>query len=122
MTNLQKHPKSGVYRFRRAVPQDLRAVLGKSEIVETLRTNDVNEAKRKAKEVGLRVDELFQAAREGRIGISQAEAEALIAAWKNDELSRDEELGFSGPTLDPTVPRPWPRSTGSLNSVTGVKA
>lgn len=114
MTNLQKHPKSGVYRFRRAVPQELRLILGKSEIVETLRTKDVNEAKQKAKEVGLRIDGLFQAARDRRIGISQAEADTLIAAWKNDELKKDEETRFSAPTLDLTVPQ----ATASINEFT----
>ncbi len=28
-----KHPKTGVYRFRKAVPDDLRDIIGKREII-----------------------------------------------------------------------------------------
>jgi hypothetical protein len=104
MTNLQKHPKSGVYRFRRAVPKDLQPVPGKTEIIETLSTKDLTEAKRKAKEVGLRIDALFEAARGGRMGITYAEAQCLVDAWKAEELRKDEEARFAAPPFNGTVP------------------
>ncbi|WP_408891896.1 DUF6538 domain-containing protein [Neoroseomonas oryzicola] len=40
-----RHPKSGVYRARKVVPEDLRAVIGKRELIASLRTKDPAEAK-----------------------------------------------------------------------------
>lgn len=40
-----KHPKTGVYYFRRAVPAQLRPHIGKREIKSSLHTRDPNEAK-----------------------------------------------------------------------------
>lgn len=39
-----KHPKTGVYWFRKAVPKDLQEVLGEREEKRTLRTKDLAEA------------------------------------------------------------------------------
>jgi hypothetical protein len=41
-----KHSKTGVYYYRKAVPDDLRAVVGKREWKETLKTKDPAEARR----------------------------------------------------------------------------
>lgn len=46
MSSPLKHPKTGIYWLRKRVPQDLQPVLGKPEIVLSLRTRDPNEAKR----------------------------------------------------------------------------
>lgn len=46
MTYLSRHPKTGVYYFRRAVPDDLRKIIGKTAIKQTLGTKDVSEATR----------------------------------------------------------------------------
>ena len=48
---MDKNPKSGVYRYRKAVPVELRPYLpaphkGKREIIMTLGTKDITEAKR----------------------------------------------------------------------------
>ncbi|NMJ43502.1 hypothetical protein GWK16_19810 [Roseomonas sp. JC162] len=45
MARPTKHPKSGVYRARKVVPEDLRAVIGKRELIASLRTKDPSEAK-----------------------------------------------------------------------------
>lgn len=45
MTRPHKHPKTGVYWFRKAAPKDLRAALGKREEVRTLRTKDPAKAR-----------------------------------------------------------------------------
>lgn len=103
MTNLQKHPKSGVYRFRRAIPPDLRAVFGKTEIVETLGTKDLADAKRRVKEVGLRVDAMFEAARCGRIGIKIEEVRQFTDAWKAEQLREDAEARLAMPAFTGTV-------------------
>ena len=103
MTNVDKHPKSGVYRFRRAVPKKLRAILGKTEIVESLGTKDVAEAKRRAKPVGIRVDKLFEAASQGKVGITRSEASQIVQAWKYEQLKRDEEERLAAPAFTGAV-------------------
>jgi hypothetical protein len=53
MSNLQRRPKTGVYRLRRAVPKNIRqpvaTLLGRTapmrELVRSLRTRDPREAK-----------------------------------------------------------------------------
>jgi hypothetical protein len=45
MSRPWKHPKSGVYWLRRAVPADLRRLVGKREEKQTLGTKDPAEAK-----------------------------------------------------------------------------
>jgi len=46
-----KHPKTGIYWFRKRVPDELQALLGKSEEKQSLRTRDPSEAKIKQLEV-----------------------------------------------------------------------
>ena len=66
MTLLSRHPKTGTYYYRRAVPLELREAIGKGrEWKETLRTKDVREAKRFASEVNVRVEDAFDRARKG---------------------------------------------------------
>lgn len=45
MASPQKHPKTGVYYFRMAVPKSLTSIIGKSEFKTSLRTKDLKEAK-----------------------------------------------------------------------------
>lgn len=45
---LRRHPRTGIYWFRRAVPVALRAVVGRCEIVRSLKTRDRREARRLA--------------------------------------------------------------------------
>ena len=48
---LRPHPKTGIIQYRRRVPKDLAAALGRGEIVRSLGTRDLTEAVRRAKEV-----------------------------------------------------------------------
>ncbi|SRR5258707_13898399 len=45
---VSKHPKSGVYRVRVAIPAELRLVFKKGEFLQTLSTKNLAEAKVKA--------------------------------------------------------------------------
>jgi len=51
-----KHPKTGVYQFRRRVPKDLRPIVGHKFIQRTLETKDVREAKRRFSEVSVEIE------------------------------------------------------------------
>lgn len=45
---LQKNKSSGVYYFRKRIPIDLVAVIGKRELKHSLKTKDLKESKRLA--------------------------------------------------------------------------
>jgi hypothetical protein len=45
MSRPVKHPKTGIYYFRKAVPEDLRALVGKREEKISLGTKNPAEAK-----------------------------------------------------------------------------
>jgi len=62
MTCLFRHPKTGVYYYRRGVPKALRGAIGKREILRSLGTKDCETAKRLAKPVGIWADALFTSA------------------------------------------------------------
>jgi integrase len=62
MSYVSRHPKTGIYRFRRAVPPPLRAVLGRREIVESLGTKDPDQARRLGLAAATRVQALIDAA------------------------------------------------------------
>lgn len=47
MSRPVKHPKTGVYWFRKRVPADIAALTGRKEAIKTLGTKDPEEAKRK---------------------------------------------------------------------------
>src|SRR5687767_15954049 len=60
---LHRHPRSGVYRFRRAVPDELRDIIGKREIKVSLRTTDFATAKRRAATESIKADRIIEDAR-----------------------------------------------------------
>jgi len=49
---IQRQKKTGIYEFRRVVPERLRLVFGKREVVRSLGTRDAAEAKILNKRVG----------------------------------------------------------------------
>lgn len=51
MASSWKHPKTGVYYFRRRVPADLVDLIGKHEIKRSLKTKDCSDAKRRFSDV-----------------------------------------------------------------------
>ena len=85
MTYLWRH-RSGAYYFRRAVPDDIRAIIGKTMVKQSLRTKDVAEAKRRAHPIAIQTETDFRSARERRAApprndLSEAERTRLVAAY-----------------------------------------
>ncbi|MCZ8036251.1 MAG: tyrosine-type recombinase/integrase [Novosphingobium sp.] len=76
-----KHPKTGVYWFRKAVPKDLRAVLGKREELRTLRTKDPAEARTLHAKVAAEVERHWQALRSPAVALTQKEVIALAGVF-----------------------------------------
>ena len=77
-----RHSHTGVYYYRKAVPDDLRAVVGKREWKQSLATKDPAEARRKHAAVAARV-----------------EAEISELRRRNDRLSRPPLRELDGATI-----------------------
>jgi hypothetical protein len=56
MTRPYPHPRTGVYWLRKVVPTNLRAAVGKRELVQSLGTKSPREAREKAPQVLTRFD------------------------------------------------------------------
>jgi hypothetical protein len=105
MTYLWRHPKSGVYYFRQAIPADVRQVIGKTMIKKSLGTKDVAVAKRKVPSLALQTDAQFAAARERhsalpRRELSDAEIDFPAADYLRTQLAEDEAHRIEGSKKD----------------------
>lgn len=95
MTRPTKHPRTGFYRIRKAVPAALRPIIGKREIEINLRTKDPAVAKREAPAAIARVESQIAAARAQQAGhgraLSDREVWALVGAWRRELVAAVEE-------------------------------
>ena len=80
MSRPWKHPDSGVYWFRRAVPADLRVLVGKREEKRSLQTKDPSIARRRHAEALAEVEARWANLRGGVRTLSEREAHELAAA------------------------------------------
>ena len=87
MASPWKHPKTGVYWFRRRVPDALRSVVGKTIVQKTLDTKDPAEAKRRFLPVAAAID---------REWTRLAAAEEITPARERDRLTPKQVLGIAG--------------------------
>jgi integrase len=72
-----RHPVTGIYWFRKRVPEALRATVGKLEEKCSLKTRDPMEAKVAHARVAAEVEERWQRLRAGPQSLSQRQAEAV---------------------------------------------
>lgn len=88
-----KHPKAGVYYFRKVIPVALREAIGKSEWRESLKTKEIREAKRLYPEVALKVDaQLAQAAQgDSSVSLTHKQIAALADRWYADQVGMFED-------------------------------
>ena len=90
-----KHPQSGMYYFRRRVPDDLRPALGR-EYKRSLKTRDASEAKGRHAAEWIRSEEAFLLARAQLSGaqvLSAKDMQQLAARWFRRELDELEQSG-----------------------------
>ena len=76
-----KHPNSATYYLRRAVPLELRALVGKREEKVSLGTKDPEEAKRLHAVALVELEQRWAALRMGPRGLSEREAHELAAPF-----------------------------------------
>jgi hypothetical protein len=91
-----KHPKSGVYRVRLAVPAHLRETCGtiygrRAELIENLKTKDPAEAKRRAPDAERRLRNMLhtaEAAHDGMVRpLTDKQAAALAGEWYHQQVA-----------------------------------
>ena len=99
MSYLQRHPKTGVYWFRRGVPAELRPAIGRREVRKSLGTKDVREAKRLCGDLAAETDRLFNSARAG-VDLSLAAAKQLAQAWRVKAQEAAQETWLAMGALD----------------------
>ena len=70
--------RSGTYYVRVVVPESLRSFIGKTELKESLRTNDLKSAQQLAPKVEEKFKAIIQAAREGKpLGLEKQKVDNL---------------------------------------------
>ena len=101
MTYLWRHPHTGVYYFRRAVPNPLRIALGKTMVKKSLGTKNVAEAKRRAHPLAVQTEAEFEAARKHqaapiRTELTDREMAFLVDAYHHQLLAADDAARIDG--------------------------
>lgn len=94
-----KHPRTGVYYLRRAVPKDIQEALGKTEYLKSLGTKDEREAKVLFPAALQECDAEFARARNGRAVIdvlNDVQIKEAGEAWAAHILGEDEEARLDG--------------------------
>ena len=91
-----KHPKTGVYYFRKAVPDDLRGIIGKREVKISLGTKNPAEAKTKYAKKAAEVEERWKALRSKPEPLTQRQIVALAGEVYHDLVGNmSDEPGLS---------------------------
>ncbi|MEY9135039.1 integrase [Bradyrhizobium diazoefficiens] len=86
MSRPWKHPKTGIYQLRRAVPEDLRALVGKREEKVSLQTRDPAEAKQRFATALAELEVRWANLRAGPKPLAESEAHHLAVAEHNSWL------------------------------------
>nr|WP_047573961.1 site-specific integrase [Methylobacterium sp. ZNC0032] len=99
-----KHPKTGIYWFRKRVPDELRARIGKTEEKQSLGTRDPAEAKIKQLEVLAAVEVRWANLKAGPRTLSEREAHEFARSAHDRWLAR---------YRDNPSQQPWPVELGT---------
>lgn len=84
-TYVKRHPRTGGYYFRRRVPDHLKPTIGTVEIIRSLATKSLDEAKRRSRTLADATDALFDEA-EGREG--SGETVSQPAGWHSEFIAK----------------------------------
>ncbi|TXN00723.1 integrase [Methylobacterium sp. WL64] len=99
-----KHPKTGIFWLRRAVPDDLRALVGKREEKRSLQTRDPSEARRLHALAMAEVEGRWKTLREGSRSLSEREANEMARDVHDAWLDRHRD--------EPSQQTDWPVAIG----------
>ena len=106
MTQPWKHPRSGIYYFRREVPHDIRHIIGRREWKRSLKTRDLALARPRFAAELAHCEEMFTAARAQLAGhtkvlasdapkLADRWAKHVMEAWENDERLLDDFIAHT---------------------------
>lgn len=96
-----KHPETHVYYYRRAVPRDLRAVVGKREEKRSLGTKNAGEARERYATVAAEVAAEWARLRSRPEALSKRDALALAGQWyvwftaQHEDEPGDDDFGWA---------------------------
>src|SRR6185437_14281804 len=93
MSRPWKHPKTGVYWFRKAVPKPMRKAVGRGEVRRSLRTKDPREAALRFTEMAAKVAAEWEALRRGPQPLTLKEAVALAGEAYSDFQVLEDDPG-----------------------------
>jgi integrase len=94
MSRPWKHPKTGVYYFRKVVPEAMRGLVGKVEVRQTLATKTPREAALRHAEVAAKVAAEWEVLRQGPRPLTPKQAAALAGLWYRwFTAEREEDAG-----------------------------
>lgn len=116
MATLTLRP-SGMYEYRRRVPDRLRGHLGLTEVRRSLGTKDKDEAKRRVPAVIAEVDRMFSAAGQV-VTLDHRRVVALATRWLASRVSADEASPPDADTIDLHLSALQDRSEGYGMSIT----
>jgi hypothetical protein len=105
MARPQKHPKTGIYWFRKVVPAKLRSLVGKREVKQSLRTRDPAEAKRLHLEALARLETRWANLQTGPKCLSEREAHMLAEPIYNQWIAQHRD--------NPSQQKFWQTNLGS---------
>ena len=77
MSQPSKDSRTGIYEYRKRVPKDLRPFVGKTEVIRSLSTKDVGEAKVRFAKVAAEIEERFANLRAGLTSLTEFEASTM---------------------------------------------
>ena len=107
MSTPYKHPKTNIYYLRRAVPIELRELIGKTEIKKSLGTKDPTLAKSLFARELAKSDALFANARNG-FKFTKKNAQFFAGEWLAQALDDDNKLRDSeDPEAGNIIPEDW---------------
>ncbi|NEU13694.1 tyrosine-type recombinase/integrase [Methylobacterium sp. BTF04] len=89
------HPKTGVFWFRKRIPKDLLALVGKREEKASLGTKEVGEAKRRHAAHAILVDQRWENLRAGVRRLNMLEINAIAGEFYENLVPEFQAGGFS---------------------------
>ncbi|HEV2557939.1 MAG TPA: site-specific integrase [Microvirga sp.] len=111
MTRPWKHPKTGIYWLRRAVPAELRPLVGKREEKQSLQTRDPAEAKRRHALALAQIDERWAQLRRGPTELTEKEAAGIALPVENRWIALHQDNPSVQTTWRPDLfDQLWPAS------------
>lgn len=121
-----KHPKTGIYWLRKAVPEDLRSLVGKREEKRSLKTRDPAEAKRLHLEALAQLEAQWANLRSGPQTLSERDAHDLAASVHDHWLALHKDNPSDqvfwpvdlGDKLFPPTPSIWASPSADLSLTT----